>query len=159
MLTEELSNKLTETLAICDLHYQRMIFAWGSIEKYFPLTEVTLSQISPIELALFDQLIYRFSKLQDSMGSRLFKQILEALEEDVSGLPFIDILYKLERLDILNDAKEWIVLRQTRNTISHEYPFFKEVQMEELNLLPEEVVKLAAIWSKLKEYTLKRLTI
>jgi hypothetical protein len=73
MLTEELSNKLTETLAICDLHHQRMIFAWESVEKYFPLTEINLSQISPIELTLFDQLIYRFSKLQDSMGSRLFK--------------------------------------------------------------------------------------
>jgi hypothetical protein len=156
MLKEELSDKLTETLAICDLHHQRMMFAWGSIKKYFPLTEINLSRISPIELALFDQLIYRFSKLQDSMGSRLFKQLLEALEEDISGLPFIDILYKLEKLNLLDDAKDWISLRQTRNTVSHEYPFFKEVQMEELNLLPEEVVKLAAIWSKLKEYTLKR---
>jgi hypothetical protein len=33
-------------------------------------------------MALFDQLIYRFSKLRDSMGTRLFKQLLEALEED-----------------------------------------------------------------------------
>jgi hypothetical protein len=156
MLNEELSDKLKETLVICDLHHQRMIFAWESIEKFFPLTEINLSRISPIELAFFDQLIYRFSKLQDSMGSRLFKQLLEALEEDISGIPFIDILYKLEKLNLLDDAKDWIALRQTRNTVSHEYPFYKEVQMEELNLLPEEVKKLAAIWSKLKEYTLKR---
>jgi hypothetical protein len=156
MLTEELRDKLTETLAICDLHHQRMMFAWESIEKYFPLTGIILSRISPIELALFDQLIYRFSKLQDSMGSRLFKQLLEALEEDISGIPFIDILYKLEKLNLLDDAKDWVALRQIRNTISHEYPFLKEVQMEELNLLPEEVVKLAAIWSKLKEYTYNR---
>jgi len=133
-----------------------MRFAYSGIEKYFPLTEFNFSQTSPMDLALFDQLIYRFSKLQDSMGSRLFKQLLEALEEDIFGLPFIDILYKLEKLNLLNDAKDWIVLRQTRNTISHEYPFLKEVQIEELNLLPEEVVKLAAIWSKLKEYTLNR---
>jgi hypothetical protein len=74
MLTEELNNKLTETLAICELHHQRMMFAYQSIEQYFPVTEFNFSQISPIELALFDQLIYRFSKLQDTMGSRLFKQ-------------------------------------------------------------------------------------
>jgi hypothetical protein len=80
----------------------------------------------------------------------LFKQLLEALEEDIAGLPFIDILYKLEKLNLLDEAKDWIVLRQTRNAISHEYPFFKEVQIEELNLLPEEVVKLAGIWLKLK---------
>jgi len=156
MLTEELNHKLIETLAICDLHHQRMIFAWESIKKHFPLTETTLGGISPLELALFDQLIYRFSKLQDSMGSRLFKQVLEALEEDISGLPFIDILYKLEKLNLLNDAKDWITLRQTRNTVSHQYPFIKEVQAEELNLLPEEVLKLSGIWLKLKEYTFKR---
>jgi hypothetical protein len=159
MLTEELNDKLTETLSVCNLHHERMMFAWGSINKYFPLTKITLSQLSPIELALFDQLIYRFSKLQDSMGSRLFKQLLEALEEDISGLPFIDILYKLEKLNLLDDAKEWIALRQTRNTVSHEYPFFKEVQIEELNLLPEEVIKLSDIWLKLKEYIVNRFKI
>ena len=157
MLNEELSDKLTETLTICDLHYQRMMFAWGSIRQYFPLTEKQYIQISPIELALFDQLIYRFSKLQDSMGTRLFKQLLEVLEEDISGLPFIDILHKMEKLNLLENAKEWIELRQIRNTISHEYPFLKEVQIEELNLLPEEIEKLAAIWIKLKEYSLRRL--
>jgi len=159
MLTEELRDKLTETLAICDLHHQRMIFAYQSIEKYWPLTEINLSQLSPIELALFDQLIYRFSKLQDSMGSRLFKQLLETLEEDISGLPFIDILYKMEKLNLLENAKDWIVLRQTRNTVSHEYPFYKEVQIEELNLLPEEVIKLSAIWMRLKEYSINRLAL
>lgn len=157
MLTNELNDKLKETLAICDLHFQRMMFAFESIEQYFPLTEFDFSQISPIELALFDQLIYRFSKLQDSMGSRLFKQLLESLEEDTSGLPFIDILYKMEKLNLLEDAKDWIVLRQTRNTVSHEYPFYKEVQIEELNLLPEEVEKLKTIWIKLKEYASNRL--
>jgi hypothetical protein len=159
MLTEELSDKLKETLAICDLHFKRMTFAWKGVEKYFPLTEINFSQITPIELALFDQLIYRFSKLQDSMGSRLFRQLLGALEEDISGLPFIDILNKMEKLNLIENAKDWISLRQTRNTISHEYPFFKEVQIEELNLLPDEVIKLTTIWSKLREYTIHRLAI
>lgn len=158
MLTEELRDKLAETLVICDLHFQRMMFAFNSIEKYFPLTEFNFSQISEMELALFDQLIYRFSKLQDSMGTRLFKQVLEALEEDVSGLPFIDILYKMEKLSLLENAKDWIALRQTRNTVSHEYPFYKEIQIEELNLMPEDVAKLSGIWIKLKEYTLLRLS-
>lgn len=158
MLTEELENKLTETLAICELHHQRMMFAFSSIEKYWPLTEFNFSQINQIELALFDQLIYRFSKLQDSMGTRLFKQLLEALEEDISGLPFIDILFKMEKLNLIDSAKDWVALRQTRHTVSHEYPFYKEIQIEELNLLPEDVEKLSLIWIKLKEYALERLS-
>lgn len=159
MLTEDQRDKLIETINICDLHHQRMMFAFENIEKYFPLTEARFSQISPLEMALFDQLIYRFSKLQDSMGSRLFKQLLDALEEDISGLPFIDIINKMEKLKLLDQARDWIVLRQTRNTISHEYPFFKEIQIEELNLLPEQVEKLVSIWLKLKSFTLERLAL
>jgi hypothetical protein len=79
------------------------------------------------------------------------------LEEDISGLPFIDILFKMEKLNLLDRAKDWISLRLTRNTVSHEYPFYKEVRIEELNLLPEEVEKLSVIWIKLKDYTLNRL--
>jgi hypothetical protein len=63
----------------------------------------------------------------------------------------------MEKLNLLEDAKDWIALRQTRNTVSHDYPFYREIQIEELNLLPEEVEKLAGIWIKLKEYSLKRL--
>jgi hypothetical protein len=154
MLTDELSDKLTETLAICNLHHQRLMFAFNSIKKHFPLTESKFGYISGIEMALFDQLIYRFSKLQDSMGSRLFKQLLEALEEDISGVSFIDILYKMEKLHLLESAKDWIILRQTRNHVAHEYPFSKEIQIEELNLLPEEVIKLENIWINLNKYTL-----
>lgn len=158
MLTNELKDKLTETLAVCDIHHQRMMFAFESVQKYFPLSESNFGKISRLEMALFDQLIYRFSKLQDSMGARLFKQLLEALEEDVSGLPFIDILYKLEKLNLLENAKDWVKLRQTRNSVAHEYPFYKEVQIEELNLLPEEVIRLGKIWKNLEFYSKRLLT-
>jgi hypothetical protein len=152
MLNGELQDKLKETLVICELHHERMMFAFENIKKYFPLTETSFSQISPFDTALFDQFIYRFSKLQDSMGTRLFRQLLEALEEDIAGLPFIDILNKMEKLNLIGDAKEWISLRQTRNVVSHEYPFFRKIQAEELNLLPKEASKLSDIWISLKEY-------
>jgi hypothetical protein len=106
-------------------------------------------------MALFDQLIYRFSGLQDSMGTRLFKQLLEAMEEYFSGLPFIDILNKMEKLNLMENAKDWVKLRQTRNNVAHEYPFYKEVQIEELNLLPDEVLRLEQIWKKPEAYTQK----
>ena len=157
MLTEELKDKLTETLAICALHHQRMMFAFENVKKYFPLNESNFGQITQLEMALFDQLIYRFSKLQDSMGARLFKQLLEILEEDVSGLPFIDILYKLEKIHLLKDAKDWVKLRQTRNNVAHEYPFYKEIQIEQLNLLPGQVNRLEKIWKDMEAYSINLL--
>jgi hypothetical protein len=64
----------------------------------------------------------------------------------------------MEKLNLIVDAKDWIALRQTRNTVSHDYPFYKEIQMEELNHLPDEVAKLAGIWIRLKDYARRRLT-
>jgi hypothetical protein len=157
MLSGETGNKLNNTLIICELHYQRMMFAWDRLKKHFPLTEEKLKNLTPVDLALSDQLIFRFSKLQDVMGSRLFRQILEMLGEDVSGVPFIDILNKMEKLDLIDKAATWISLRQTRNIISHEYPFAQEEQADELNLLMTDIELLSGIWLKLKSYTLSRL--
>lgn len=158
-MDEELKDKLIETIAICELHNQRMFFAWENISHHFPLSEESFGKISQMEMALFDQLIYRFSKLQDSMGGRLFKQILEALQEETDGLPFIDILSKLEKLNLLDDAKSWIALRQIRNSISHEYPFFKEIQIQKLNLLPIAVQRLSNIWQNLKVFSIGKFNI
>jgi hypothetical protein len=157
MLKEELSDKMNNTLIICDMHYQRMIFAWEQVKKHFPVSGNILKSLSPVELALFDQLIYRFLKLQDVMGSRLFRQILEMLGEDVSGIPFIDILNRMEKLELINKAEVWIKLRETRNAISHEYPFEQDEQAGELNLLITDIGTLSDIWLKLKAYSLSRL--
>lgn len=35
MLTNELKDKLTETLAICEIHHQRMMFAFESVNNIF----------------------------------------------------------------------------------------------------------------------------
>jgi len=34
-----------------------------------------------------DQYLFRFAKLQDAMGTKLFKNILMSLEENIEGLP------------------------------------------------------------------------
>jgi hypothetical protein len=149
---DESFDKLKETLAICELHNTRMNFAWGHIKHHFPLTEQSFGAIPALEMALFDQLIYRFSKLQDAMGSKLFVLILEALQEEINGIPFIDILNKLEKLHLINSAKSWIAMRQIRNNISHEYPIYKEIQIQELNLLPNELKKLTTLWDNLNQY-------
>lgn len=157
-MNAELHDKIENTLKICDMHYQRMIFAWGQVNSNFPVDAHKLENFSPVELALIDQLIYRFSKLQDIMGSRLFRQILDMLGEDVSGIPFIDILNKLEKLGLIDYAETWINLRQTRNSISHEYPFAREEQAEGLNLLIKDIDRLSEIWFRLRTYALSRIS-
>lgn len=74
---------LKEAILLCNTHFSRMSYAFSKVEKHFPLNEKTYAVLSPDDLSYFDQLIFRFSKLQDSMGNRLFPSLLENLGEDL----------------------------------------------------------------------------
>ncbi len=67
-----------------------------------------------------DQMIYRFSKLQDTMGRKLFRALLDAVGEWESTMTMIDTLNKLDKYGIL-DLALWQKLRDIRNEIAHNY--------------------------------------
>lgn len=152
----EIEDKLKESIQLCTIHCQRMDFAFGKLEKYFPLTIDTYEKLSPEDLSFFDQLIFRFSKLQDTMGGKLFPAILENLGEEVRGVPFIDLLSKLEELSLLNNYNDWLLLRETRNIVTHEYPFITEEIIEGLNLLSKHYKLITSIWKKLEQFSSER---
>lgn len=148
----EKRDKLTEAVQLCTIHSERMSFAWGKIKGYFPLDKEKYDHLQPEELSYFDQLIFRFSKLQDSMGGKLFPAILENLGEDVRELPFIDRLAKLEELNVIPSADEWMVLRETRNIVTHEYPFVTDEVIEGLNLLGKYCSVILDIWHDVRYF-------
>lgn len=148
----ERRDKLNEAVQLCTIHCQRMSFAWGKIKIHFPLDRGKYIRLKPEELSFFDQLIFRFSKLQDSMGGRLFPAILENLGEEVKRLPFIDRLVKLEELEIITSADDWILLRETRNIVTHEYPFITDEVIQGLNLLSKHYQLITEIWEGVENY-------
>jgi hypothetical protein len=153
MNKQDISDKLKEALHICEIHSQRMNYALQKVEKHFPLDVNKYKELSFDDLSYLDQLIFRFSKLQDSMGNRLFTSILQNLGEDIEGKPFIDLLTRLEKLNLIQNHKEWFTLRETRNLVTHEYPFFTPEIIEGLNLLSGQAVILDNIWKSLKQFS------
>jgi hypothetical protein len=152
---EEKLDQLNEALKLGDVHCERMNFAFEKIKHYFPLKKEIYLRMCPEYMSFFDQLIFRFSKLQDSMGHKLFPAILENLEEDTRGVSFIDILGKLEELNYLKDKNIWLQLRETRNIVTHEYPFVTEQVIEGLNLLYEQTQVLAIVFNEIKKKILE----
>lgn len=151
MLSEN-KDKLKEAIQICRMHIERMNFAHKQIAPLFPLTVQKYTDINPETLSFIDQFIYRFTKLQDCMGSKLFKAVLDNLGEEVRGVPVIDILARLEDLDIIDSTEDWFVLREVRNVLAHEYPFYTEEIIEGLNLLFDNYTLIIAVWSKLEAF-------
>ncbi len=117
-MTSEKMDKLNEAVMLCAIHSERISFAREKIKIHFPLEKEKYLQLQPEALSFFDQLIFRFSKMQDSMEGKLFPAILENLGEEINSLPFIDRLAKLEQLGIIPSAEDWMLLRETRNILT-----------------------------------------
>lgn len=149
-------DRLKEAVLLCNIHTDRMNFAWGKVNKYFPLDVDKYKLLSPEELSFFDQLIFRFSKLQDTMGGKLFPAILENLGEEVLGIPFIDRLDKLEEMNIIPATNDWLLLRETRNIVTHEYPFITDEVIQGLNLLNKHYQLITEILKQIESYITKK---
>ncbi|HSO89039.1 MAG TPA: hypothetical protein VLQ91_20980 [Draconibacterium sp.] len=151
-MTDDKKDKLKESVQLCAIHIGRMSFAWEKVKQHFPLDKEKYLNLQPEELSFLDQLIFRFSKLQDSMGGRLFPAILENLGEEVKALPFIDRLVKLEELTIISSADEWLLLRETRNMVTHEYPFITDEAIQGLNLLSIHYQLIKEVWKRVETF-------
>lgn len=143
--------KLKRLVAECNKHQQRMTYALVKIEKKLPLTEQSYQMLEDEDINHIDQFLFRFSKLQDAIGQRFFKAILELLEEDVEGIPFIDILNKLEKLGLIESTTQWQNLREIRNSLAHEYDDSPELMAQVLNSVFIASTDLIKIYAKLKE--------
>jgi hypothetical protein len=148
MIETALNDSIKETFDTCALHLKRMDFAKSKVEPFIPLNIDNYFGLSDETIGFLDQYIFRFSKLQDLMGSRLFPLILEALAEPANEKPFIDILNRLKKLGILESAFNWIQLRKIRNDISHEYPASLVERIEGINHLFDKLEELKIIIEK-----------
>lgn len=144
--------KLLEAFAECTKHSRRMLSAYDKVSIVFPLNVNKYRLLTDTEIEHIDQMVYRFSKLQDAIGERLFKAVLLFLEEDIKGKPFLDILNRLEQLVILPDSEVWLRLRKLRNALSHEYSNDDDESVAVLNMLFEEIKTINGIFLSVKNY-------
>ena len=104
-----------------------------TLKEQQPLTPEKLATLSPMQLAVCDQFIARFSKLQDTMGAKLLPAILELTKEQGDLTAFIDKLNRLEKIGAIPSAAQWLKLREMRNQFAHDYPEDPEIQSSLLN--------------------------
>ena len=114
--------RIEKLIKECDKHLERIKQASVKMAVFMPLNASRYAQLTNDEVEHIDQYLYRFSKLQDVIGEKLFVLLLEFLkEENIKSKSFIDILNRLEQLDLLEDKNVWLELRKIRNTIAHQY--------------------------------------
>ncbi len=174
-MSQRVKESLDKSFVIAQKHLHRLQYAYTKIAPLFPLDAEKYTQLSDEEIAYIDQYLFRFAKLQDVMGQKIFRYLLLYVGEDVDYKPFMDILNRMEKLelledakqwikllmDILNrmeklelleDAKQWIKLREIRNEISHQYDDDPEEMSVAINHIVGEKETIERVFQKLLSY-------
>ena len=126
-----MSLPLTEALRQCALHAERTQSACQRIA--FPLHAARLAAKDEALITLLDQFVFRYTKLQDTLGEHVLRQFCTGvLLEPVEDAVLADVLALLERKGYLTEA-QWRVQRSMRNALTHEYPDRAAWQAEALN--------------------------
>lgn len=136
---------LQSALQECDSHVHRLERSSGLLAAFFPLTRTALEQAQDQQIEHIDQFIYRFMKLQDSLGTRLLPSLYTILEQNTQPRPFLDILNRLEQLEVLPSVADWQFFRNLRNNFAHDYPETIDQTVLTLNTLHSH-------WPRLRQF-------
>jgi uncharacterized protein with HEPN domain len=108
--------------------------------------------LKSVELVAYsDQIIYRFAKLQDCMGAKLFRSILDYQGENTDK-PFLDLLNQLERIGVVS-VDDWFEFRDLRNEISHNYENNSTTTISVLNAIYDKKPEFFKIINKIHKLT------
>lgn len=131
---KDILHTFKEKLYECDIHVEKIEDAKEYLKNIMPLTVDKYISSNKIDSSFIDQLNFRFTKLQDTMGDGIFKSILILSKEDVKKMTFLDVLNRLEELEIV-DKNDWLKLREVRNEIAHEYSSNQDEVVDNINLI------------------------
>jgi hypothetical protein len=144
--------KLNPALKECHLHKCRIDYALGQLGGKLPLTGQQWQNLDDETVADIDQLLFRYNKLQDAMGQRLFPAILMTGAEWRDEEAFIDKLNRLEKLEAIPSADQWMEIRSIRNRMTHEYPDAPERNAENLARVIDSISQLKNTLAQAQAY-------
>jgi len=119
----------------CSKHVLRLNSAYQKLQVSLPITPGRVFNLDEQEVEHLDQYIFRFSKLQDTIGNKLFKSVLLELGEEASEKSAIDIFNRMEQLGIIENYEVWKEFRDLRNELAHEYEQDENEAAEKINLI------------------------
>ena len=146
--------KLRPALAECESHRLRLHAAWEDAVTFTPLQAGFAGELTEEQIRTLDQLLYRFGKLQDAIGTRLLPATLQLVQEWQENETFLDKLNRPEKLGMLPSVEQWQLLRELRNQTAHEYPDQPEMVKAALARLLSQVPALEDTHRQLADWVM-----
>jgi len=150
----DIEQKLQSYFETANNHIVMIQKALKYVRPYYPL-ESDFKEIIEDDILFFalDSLVFRFAKLQDWLGQKIFKTFLQYEEYPVDDINFLEIIKVLEKEKIL-DLDMWSVFRGIRNELSHDYPDYAKIA-QSINFIITHSDALISISNKLETQYLK----
>ncbi len=142
-------NRLRLHLQEAQTHIERLEDVLSRLRGLYPLTLSKFRQLTSAEKDMLDTLAFRFSKLQDLIGSKIFREYLNETGFVTEGKTFLELLKEIERENII-DVDSWSELRKVRNLLAHDYPEEFEEKVEAINYLIEKTPELISVVRKIE---------
>ena len=152
----ETASRVREILHEISVHTRRIETASVSCNALFPLTGDRYVGLSDDEIAHVDQLLYRFTKLQDAIGAKLFPAVVGLLRDDAAAMTVIDKVQVLEQAGVVPDADGWMRLREIRNQLAHDYEDDPQYAVDYLNDVFAAVGELKAVAARSQSFVRER---
>ncbi len=153
----EVIHTIESSIRECDSHILRLRRAYNLLREFFPLSEEAMAVLAEERIEHIDQFIYRFIKLQDSMGVRLLPSLHSWLQGEVKPMPFLDILSDLEKFGVMPSERDWQFFRNLRNNLDHDYPENIDQTVITLNTLFEYWHSMENIYLDVRSYCIDRI--
>lgn len=141
---------INEIIEKVELHKSRAKCALLEIRAWGEFDSEVFENFEKIKT--IDTFIYRFIKLQDMMGDKLFKIFLDEIGEYKDSMSLLDVLDKLEKFDIVDDAYSWMEYRNLRNKLTHEYPNNEQDIIDGIYIAIESFEKIEIIFDNIIQY-------
>lgn len=145
-----MSQKLAMHLEESQVHIGRLRDVLASLKELYPLTTEKFLSLSLADKDRLDALAFRFAKLQDLLGTKIFREYLTVLQYPVEDKNFLEILKELDKENIV-DIDLWSEFRGVRNAISHDYPLEDDDKVEAINYLIDHIEELMQVAYNIKE--------
>lgn len=110
--------------------------------------QFVFNTLEPQQRAILDAYLKRFSSVQDFLGAKIFSLLLEVA--GINGNKMSEVLYNIEKEQIIDSLENWIELREIRNELEHDYP-------EELQEALKDLKFCIDGFSKIESYYLNSL--
>ena len=92
------------------------------------------------EKAILEAYLKRFASLQDYLGAKIFPLLLQTA--GINSNKMSEVLFYIEKEEIIDSLDNWIELRVIRNELEHDYPEELEEALKDLKFCVDNFEKL-----------------